>query len=54
LPSRFFTLNLGTDVGQITYSLAMIMLSMVPLFIIIAQLGNKLAVFKADEQDLTV
>ena len=40
--------------GQIVYSLAMIILPMVPLLILIGQLGNSLSVYQAAEQDLVV
>ena len=51
---RFYTLNLGTDAGQLVYSLAMIILPMIPLLILIGQLGSSLVHYQADEQDLVV
>ena len=51
---RFYTLNLGTDAGQLVYSLAMIILPMIPLLILIGQLGSSLVYYKAAEQDLVV
>ena len=51
---RFYTLNLGTDAGQLVYSLAMIILPMIPLLILIGQLASSLVHYKAAEQDLVV
>jgi len=51
---RFYTLNLGTDAGQLVYSLAMIILPMIPLLILIGQLGSSLVHYQAAEQDLVV
>ena len=51
---RFYTLNLGTDAGQLVYSLAMIILPMIPLLILIGQLGSSLLNYQAAEQDLVV
>ena len=51
---RFYTLNLGTDAGQLVYSLAMIILPMIPLLILIGQLVSSLVHYQAAEQDLVV
>ena len=51
---RFYTLNVGTDAGQLVYSLAMIILPMIPLLILIGQLGSSLLNYQAAEQDLVV
>ena len=51
---RFYTLNLGTDAGQLVYSLAMIILPMIPLLILIGQLASSLVHYQAAEQDLVV
>jgi hypothetical protein len=51
---RFYTLNLGTDAGQLVYSLAMVILPMIPLLILIGQLGSSLLNYQAAEQDLVV
>ena len=51
---RFYTLNLGTDAGQLVYSLAMIILPMIPLLILIGQLASSLVYYQAAEQDLVV
>ena len=52
--SSFFIFLHHDQAGQIVYSLAMIILPMVPLLILIGQLGNSLSVYQAAEQDLVV
>ena len=47
-------MNLGTDAGQLVYSIAMIILPMIPLLILIGQLGSSLLNYQAAEQDLVV
>lgn len=47
-------MNLGTDAGQLVYSLAMIILPMIPLLILIGQLASSLVQYQAAEHDLVV